>query len=322
MPRAATSVATSVRTPPRRMSLSVRLRSCWLMSPWHAAAAWSALQVDRRALGVALGGDEHDALPMSTSASRWPSIRYLCERSSAKCTRCSMASGAACSSRTSTRTGSWVSFAARWPIAPTNVAENSAVWRVAGVNAQMRSTSSMKPHVEHAIGFVQHQHLEVRTVDAAVLDMVEDSGKPAPPGDRRACSRRRYEIGRRHHKADHRGTADPPRRRRPGACRKSRVGASTSTRGALAIRCAARRACAVARADATRGARTPPSCRFRSARSRSHRGPPAMREWFAPGSAWVLRSRTRTTPEERRGEIQFGKTHIISDRDDAGLSPD
>ena len=42
------------------------------------------------------------------------------------------------------------------------VAEKSSVWRVAGVAATMRRIGGQEAHVEHAIGFVEHQHLQRR----------------------------------------------------------------------------------------------------------------------------------------------------------------
>ncbi len=44
-----------------------------------------------------------------------------------------------------------------------SVAENISVWRVAGVAATMVVDVIDKAHVQHAVGFVEHQHVAVRT---------------------------------------------------------------------------------------------------------------------------------------------------------------
>ena len=60
------------------------------------------------------------------------------------------------------------------------MAENSSVCRVAGVSGANALHVVDKAHVQHAVGFVQDQHLQPRQVDAAALDMVD---QPARRGD-------------------------------------------------------------------------------------------------------------------------------------------
>ena len=68
-------------------------------------------------------------------------------------------------------------------IAPGMVAENSIVCRVSGVLAISRSTSGRKPEVEHLVGLVEDQHLDVGEVEGAAVHQVDAAG--------RACRRRR-----------------------------------------------------------------------------------------------------------------------------------
>ena len=44
-------------------------------------------------------------------------------------------------------------------------------------------------HVEHAIGLVEHEDLDLRQVDALLLDVVEQASRASPPGSRRRRGR-------------------------------------------------------------------------------------------------------------------------------------
>ena len=81
----------------------------------------------------------------SGAIKRCSSSLFLCVMSSTKCRRCSMFS---CFS---VCVAIWIVFGLRkiWcairPILPSNVAENKSVWRSAGNDAHIRSTSGIKP---------------------------------------------------------------------------------------------------------------------------------------------------------------------------------
>ena len=55
------------------------------------------------------------------------------------------------------------------------VAENSSVWRFFGHGGDDLSHIVDKAHIEHAVGLVEDQHLDMRKVDAAALHVVEES---------------------------------------------------------------------------------------------------------------------------------------------------
>ena len=64
-------------------------------------------------------------------------------------------------------------------IADGMVAENSIVWRSSGVWARMRSTSGRKPEVEHLVGLVEHEHLDVAEIENPAVGQVEQSARGA-----------------------------------------------------------------------------------------------------------------------------------------------
>ena len=55
------------------------------------------------------------------------------------------------------------------------VAEKSSVWRCGGSFAMMRSHVVDEAHVEHAIGFVEHEDLDAVEIDVALLHEVEQA---------------------------------------------------------------------------------------------------------------------------------------------------
>ena len=117
------------------------------MSPCSAAAAWpSPCSLIGKRLGVALGGHEHDALPHVDVGQQMVEhpvlVRAVVGEVHALLDRQRRGLRCALRRRAPDRASGWL---ARRPIAPSNVAENSTVCRVAGVSAQMRSTSSTKP---------------------------------------------------------------------------------------------------------------------------------------------------------------------------------
>ena len=62
-------------------------------------------------------------------------------------------------------------------ISSENVAENSRFCRFFGSSASTRFTSGNEAHVEHAIGFVEHEDLDAREVDVALAVMVEQAAR-------------------------------------------------------------------------------------------------------------------------------------------------
>lgn len=55
------------------------------------------------------------------------------------------------------------------------VAENSSVWRSAGVSRHNAADGGQKAHVEHAIGLVEHQHLDLVQMAGSLLDQVDQT---------------------------------------------------------------------------------------------------------------------------------------------------
>ena len=55
------------------------------------------------------------------------------------------------------------------------VAEKSSVCRVAGVAATMLPDRGQEAHVEHPVGFVEHQHLQRREIDVALLHQIDQA---------------------------------------------------------------------------------------------------------------------------------------------------
>ena len=146
MPRAATSVATSTPMRPWRRRSRVRLRWVWCMSPCSAAAEmpFSCSDSDNSS-ALRLVAVNTTAWFIPSSPSRAWSRRPLWPRSSAYMRRCSIWPRSCCATSISMRCGLRVRRDARLPTTPSSVAENSKVWRLAGVAATMASMSSAKP---------------------------------------------------------------------------------------------------------------------------------------------------------------------------------
>ena len=87
-----------------------------------------------------------------------------------------MLSSLACDVAIWMRLGDFSKRAAILAIALSSVAENSKVWRFAGVAEAIFSTSSMK-HVQHAIGFVEYQHFQTREINTSPLDVVDQAAR-------------------------------------------------------------------------------------------------------------------------------------------------
>ncbi len=127
-----------------------------------------------------------------------------------------------------------------------------------------------KAHVEHAVGFVEHEHLQRRRSRRAAVPSGRSGGRAWPP----RCRRRGAAPGsaglRRRRRRSSRSGAAGGGRRRGRSLRSARPARASARRPARACAASAARRRA-ARASA---ARTRPSCRCRSARRRSGRGRP------------------------------------------------
>ena len=62
-------------------------------------------------------------------------------------------------------------------ISSEKVAENSRFWRFVGSTASIFADIADEAHVEHAVGFVQHQDFDLREIDGALLHVVEQAAR-------------------------------------------------------------------------------------------------------------------------------------------------
>ena len=67
--------------------------------------------------------------------------------------------------------------AATCPVAPSSVAEKKSVWRSFGVSADDAVDGGAEAHVEHPVGFVEHQHADgIESDGAALHEVLEAAG--------------------------------------------------------------------------------------------------------------------------------------------------
>ncbi len=203
-------------------------------------------------------------------------------------TRWSMRSTVVAAGVTATRTGSFSMELASSVISRGMVAEKNRVWRLAGSLRDDAPDVVDEAHVEHAVGFVEHEDLDAVELHGAVRHQVEQ-----PPG-------RRHQhvdaVGERAHLRVDVHAADGERN---GRAQVAAVGleAVDDLRRQLARRAqhqhaaalGQRRVAVVGEVIEDRAARKRRSCRFRSARCRRRRGLASLAGWFAPGSAWAWR---------------------------------
>ena len=93
-------------------------------------------------------------------------------------------SGAGC---VSWRTGRDVYSAATRPTSPSSVAEKSSVWRSDGVCRDDPVDGGLEAHVEHAVGLVEHEHVDRRRARTARRSI--RSIEPARGGDEHVRAR-------------------------------------------------------------------------------------------------------------------------------------
>ena len=248
----------------------------------------SALERARELVGAVLGAREHQHLLPAVLADQVREQFAPCASRSTGWTRCAIISTVELRGvdldRARVRRGSLPASA--W-ISSEKVAENSRFWRCARQQRDHALDVGDEAHVEHAVGFVEHEDLDARQVDVALLHVVEQASrrrhqdvdaalaarvvcgpKPTPPNTASRRQRQvlavgpdrrldlRGELARR--REDQRARRAP---RPPVARRRRRKGAAGSA------------------------ARSRRSCRCRSARRRGGRRRRARPEWPAPGSA-------------------------------------
>ena len=57
------------------------------------------------------------------------------------------------------------------------VAEKNSVWRSAGIAAMMRLDGGQEAHVEHAVGFIEHQDAHVAEIDELAAEEIVTAGR-------------------------------------------------------------------------------------------------------------------------------------------------
>jgi hypothetical protein len=136
--------------------------------------------------------------------------------------------------------GSLVMRRAMLPTTPSSVAENSMVWRAIRGRGDDLFDVVDEAHVEHAVGFVQHQDFQLREVDLARLHVVDQAARGRDQ-DFRILGQQLHLLRVRHAAQDRHG-ADAAHEggvfaRWVVTCRaSSRVGVSTSIFGWAALK--------------------------------------------------------------------------------------
>ena len=183
MPRAATSVATSTSTLPERNARSACSRAPWPRSPCTAADGEAALgevvgHLCRGALGAAEDHGQAAALGLQDARQHLDLVHRvraedvlldcldgLRRRRRGRPRGC--ASAGACSGGPARRS------------APGMVAENSMVWRPAGISAHDPLDVGQEAQVEHLVGLVEHEGAHVAEVEVALLGQVDQPARGA-----------------------------------------------------------------------------------------------------------------------------------------------
>ena len=106
---------------------------------------------------------------------------------------------------TSMRCGSRSRFCARRPTLPRKVALYITVWRALGTWSAIVVDVVDEAHVEHAVGFVEHEHLDVLEHGLAGLQVVEQAAGRRDQDVERAAQR--LQLRRIRHAADDGGDA-------------------------------------------------------------------------------------------------------------------
>ena len=146
MPRAAMSVATSVRTLPLRKSASTRSRWPCDLLPWIASARDAALvEAAHHLVGAVLGAGEHQRAVDRLGAQEVGERSFGLPPRSTWMTRCAMRSTVVAAGVTATVAGSFSICLARSAMSCGMVAENSSVCRSCGSFATIFRMSWMKP---------------------------------------------------------------------------------------------------------------------------------------------------------------------------------
>ena len=173
-------------------------------------------------------------------------------------------------------------------------------------------------HVEHAVGLVEHEVADLREVHDALVDVVEQA--PGRGDDDVHALAQRVDLRARAHPAEDQDRAlaqvaaevleatGRPARQLARGHQHQQARRARATRVGLLAR----------RASAAAAARTPPSCRCRSARRPAGRGPRGRRESRAAGWASGRRS---PVPGPRAGVRPKGRVDRKTCMDTVALPP-
>ena len=188
MPRAAMSVATSVRTLAGaercQHALALVLR---LVAVDRLGGDAGLGQRADDLVGAALGaGEDQHALDRLLAAALPRAAPGLPARST-WITRCCDALDGGRRGVTATRTGSRSIWLARSAISRGMVAEKNSVWRLLGSLVDDPADVVDEAHVEHAVGFVEHEDFDAIEMNGAALHRGRAVVRASRPARRRRC---------------------------------------------------------------------------------------------------------------------------------------
>ena len=138
-------------------------------------------------VGAVLGaGEDQDAARSPRSRSRRSRAAPACCAVGTKMTLCSTRSTVVATGATATSAGLRRKLSASASIAFGMVAEKNSVWRFAGSSSTIRLQRVDEAHVEHLVGLVEDEDLDLAQGQRAA----GRSGRAAGPAWRRGCRRR------------------------------------------------------------------------------------------------------------------------------------
>ena len=175
MPRAAMSVATSTGTEPARKPASARSRCGWLLLPWIAAAAMPALSRPRTTLSApclvrvktstrSIAGSLQERLEQRLLAAGLHEDHALLD---------ALGGGRDRGDRDLGRVGQ--ERVGQLAIAFGMVAEKNRVWRSFGSSVDDALQRMDEAEVEHLVGLVEDEDLDLAQAQRALVDEVEQA---------------------------------------------------------------------------------------------------------------------------------------------------
>ena len=178
MPRAAMSVATSVRDAAvaevLQHALALVLR---LVAVDRLGGDAVLVEAADHLVGAVLGaGEDQHAVDLLLLRRRSDSIFGLLPRSTWTI-RCAMRSTVVACGVTDTLAGSFSMWRASSAMSSGMVAENSSVCRSLGQLGDDLPDVADEAHVEHAVGFVEHEHLDAVETQRVALHQVEQAAR-------------------------------------------------------------------------------------------------------------------------------------------------